>query len=216
MKRNVYSYANARKKIAAAKSIKKKRFKKHMQRKEIKKVVRSISEKKYITFQATGSIDNATGVQLSLLDIPQGDTDSTRDGDQLYLRSIYFKAELAVGDNTNFVRCTVFQWFPTLTGIPALTDIYLAGHSLVLSPINHDKRFNFRVLYDKVWNMRNVFNPTEYVEIYLNKRFRRYIQYVGGATAIADNRIFMIWSSDSGAAPHPTVNYDMKVNFSDL
>lgn len=184
-------------------------------KKKVRRVIRQTAEKKYLAYSASAvGVDSAGTAMLSLLDVPQGDLDSTRDGDQLFLRSIQLNFSISLGDTTNFVRVILFQWFPTLTGLPPVASILLDTSRPWLSPYNHDQRFNFRIFHDKTYCLDTLNNEISR-RMFLKSKFRRHIQYVGGATAVAANRIFALFISDSGAAPHPALQYSGKTNFTD-
>lgn len=195
------------------KSFRRYRYKKFV--KKVKAIANKAGEKKFFATTSGGfqGVD-WTGTITSISDISQGDTDVTRDGDQVYIRSLEFSWEVSVGDTYNIVRLLVVQWFPATT--PAVTDILLTNGSNdgVLSPYNHDSRFQFKVLYDrKIHVNTDMPNRSLKFRLYKNFRYRR-IQYIGGGTT-GQNKIYIIKISDSGAAPNPTMANFGKLNFSD-
>lgn len=171
------------------------------------------AEKKF--FQVTGTsvaIDENGGV-VNISDISQGDTDITRDGDQLLVRSIELACSFVVADATNLMRLLVVQWMPQ--GVPALSDVITStgGPLACLAPYLHDTRYQFRVLYDKRVAV-DTYNPIKIIHKRLIRIPIRKIQYVAG-TNVGNNKIYAMFISDSAAVSHPTVNYQFKLNFSD-
>ena len=79
-----------------------------------------MAEWKHHAVDVSGAVSTSLGIN-SLTDIAQGDTDITRDGDQLYMGSITFFKQWINADNVNTCRFIVFQWFPATT--PVGTDI---------------------------------------------------------------------------------------------
>lgn len=196
---------------------------KHMPKKakqNLKRNLRTLGEKKYNVFSYFGTVTN-TGDILDLSNITQGDTDLTRDGDQIGIRSIEVNAQ-AYQDNTvstpslsNIIRVVVFQWFPTTTPTPG--SIFNTTMEPALAPIvayNHDNRFNFRILYDKKFVL-SLNGPTVvYNRKYILKGFREKIQYSAG-TITGSNKVYACYVSDSSAGNHPVLAATFKINFSD-
>lgn len=191
------------------------RFKQKRFKKFIKRVANMGAEKKYFYVTSGGpqTVDS-TGSITSVSDISQGDTDITRDGDQVYLRSIEFVWEADVADTFNQVRFIVVQWYPPTT--PVVSDVLIGtGTTTFFMPYNHDKRFNFKILYDRTVTVDTNTPSKLSRKIQVIRGFRRRIQYLGGATD-GTNKIYVLKISDSGAASHPLVDNYFKLNFSDM
>jgi len=177
-------------------------------------VQRYLGEKKYSASYTNVSVSSAGNV-FGLTEVTQGDTDQTRDGDQLTLTSLQLRWQAIIGDTANYVRVIVFQWLansvPTINSV--LLSLPLGGE--VLSPYNHDTRYVFRVLYDKTVLLTNVGKPSsEVYDVRLIKFPRNRVQYEAGGTT-GTNKIYCITLSDSGAVSHPAVNMYWKTNFKD-
>lgn len=142
------------------------------------RVLRVAHEKKYIELSTTfgtpaTSSGAATGAPftVALTNIAIGDTENSRDGNQVYLRSLDIRLRAIVNPEysafgtaaptnpwstagawfNDKVRLIIWQWFPMddpTTGAPSLQDTILQA-ATTLSPYNHDNRKNFRILYDK-------------------------------------------------------------------
>lgn len=198
----------------------------------------TIGEKKYLPINFGGffAVSSSGTGPTNLSAVTQGDTDTTRDGDQITLRSLEFNwsAEIsyvaASPDPSNKVRCVIFQWFPN--SVPVVADVFLttfATTAWTMTPYNHDKRFMFRILYDKViqlnltytWNGASMIaTPSDntYSNIHrvrISKFPHRKVQ-MEGTTTVGTNHIYVTFLSDSSIVSHPEAVYISKLNYSDL
>lgn len=177
---------------------------------KVKKVINKVAEKKYFTvIQPSVGVDN-TGAFAQLGAVTQGDTDTTRDGDQLYIRSLQVKGQVTAGDTTNLLRVIIFQWFLPTT--PTATDLLLSN--VVDSPWNHDNRYLFKVVVDKSYSLATASNAAQTINWRISKGFKRKCQFNGGTT-IGTNKFWIFTISDSGGVPNPSVSYYTKLNFTD-
>lgn len=178
--------------------------------------ISSRAEKKYYDRALTGQAYDWAGSIVSLTNIPQGDTDVTRDGDQVYLRSIRMSGDIVIGDTTNVARLIIFQWYQDAT--PAYTDVlssvYQGTVNAVNSPYHHDGRRQFRVLYDKRFVMDSDDGIVLFDTGYLRPAKRK-INFNAGGTD-GENEIFMLALSDSGAVSHPSFNFVCRTTFNDM
>jgi len=203
------------------------------QRREVTNLIHRNQELKYFaTVASAGAISSTMGLATSNFDVPQGDTDQSRDGDQLmWCGHIDFHMQMvngqgATGDIYNNIRLILFQWHPNTT--PAALDVFIAGPSGgpdVYSQYNHDKRQMFTILWDKnfttVGNASAATSPnTNFVTTGIKKfripltKAQKKVQYSGGTTS-GTNRIYLAFVSDSALATHPTLAYTTKIVFRD-
>lgn len=162
-----------------------------------------------------------TGAFYELTDVPQATTnatDTTRDGDQVYIRSLDIRGWVVVNATAgyNLLRVLVVQATSFLTGPPINSNILLTPVTYgLLSPYNHDNRFNFKILYDKVFAVDITWRNKVPFRFRLNKKFKqRKIQYSAGAANAGTNRLFLMFISDNGVDP-PRVDFASKFNFGD-
>lgn len=185
---------------------------------KVRRVVNSIAEKKYLVTTSGGPQNvDYSGTVASISDVPQGLSDSGREGDQIYLRSIEFSWQAFIGDTFNVLRLIVFQWYPPTT--PTVADIILAtavgSTDIVFAPYNHDKRYNYKILYDKTVSLDAVkANTSGVIRKYIIKGFKRHIQYEATGTT-GTNKIYILKASDSAAVSHPQMQNYHKINYSD-
>ena len=141
------------------------------------KVLRSKTETKYWDVSASASAVTDLGTIYDLNFIPQGDSDSSRDGDSITAMSYQLRYSLAVGDNTNLVRLVVFQW-KDLNSAPSPGQIlpYTSSTLAVHAPYRHDTKPMFKILADKVVILDND-DDIAYGKIFISRGFFRKIQF---------------------------------------
>lgn len=182
---------------------------------KVKRVISTVAEKKYWAFHNSQTVGSA-GFLLHLSNIAQGDTDVTRDGDSLYVKSIQLNMVFALADTYNQCRVIVFQWHPLAdlaTATPLLSEILVDTATPTISPFAHDTRNSYRILADRMVIL-DADNPYKSFKILITKGFTRKIQYVSGST-FAQNNIFCFIVSDSGVAPNPNFVWSGKINYLD-
>lgn len=170
-----------------------------------KAVVRAGSEKKVFTVTSQDSTVDVAGVVQSISDIPQGDTDVTRNGDGIQLRSINFRWQwdLSTGSSPFGVgRLIVFQWLEDDTSFtPTVFDVLFNTTVDHLSPYNHDTRYSYRILYDKttVINARVAVGGVTYAttvrsgskNVMIRHGLHKIVQF-NGSTTTGHNKIYII------------------------
>lgn len=194
----------------------------------IKRVATLSSEKKYHLAQSSGPqpvID--TGDITCMTQILQGDSDTSRVGDQLTIRSIEYKFNAFLSTSATapaVLRFLLIQWFPRVVNTASPPNIAdnilfdgLTNSENYLQPYYHDNRNQFKVLLDKtvVVGLDAKVNPITY-HGYITKGFRRRVQYYAGAFDDGNNQIFLIKLSNiaTGSNPPSFTNY-IKINYSD-
>jgi len=185
---------------------------------KVQSALNNIAEKKYKPNSVAATAIDFTGALGDVTaSIAQGDTDLTRDGDQLWTRSFEFNYNLIGADSTNCIRVLIWIWKPTST--PVITDIIAYGNGTVaapLSPYNHDRRGDFFMLYDALHSLdlNGKSSVSKKVIIFKIPRALRKAQFVN-QTTVGSNHVYFGVISDSGAATHPTITYNYKLNFTD-
>lgn len=202
----------------------------------VHRVLTKTAEKKFlinkvgtgVTGDAPLAVDNV-GVQFYVTNIPIGDTQNEREGNEAIIRSVELGYTLRMG-GTNFqnntVRCFVYQWVQASTGSePTLTDVMeddtsgvTGGYLAPMSAWNHDKRFSYRILYDSGPMVLSVAGRSAVSHhLHLKKFPRRKVLYEQGDTdgSLATNHIYVAFVADTSSSI-PTVSYYTKLNFSDF
>lgn len=191
------------------------------QKTTVKRLISNTQEKKhYLLTDATGINQSTVATLTKLSTIAQGDTDTTRDGDRLTLKSLRFSATISNSDTYNRFRVILFRWNPDDSTAPVVGDILqnTAGNLLdVLLPTHLDKASNFHVIHDRTYTTAG---NAENAAIGINKTFygkrlgSKTIQYNAGGTTGFRN-VWMLTVSDSGAAAHPYIYYTSLLKFTD-
>lgn len=147
-----------------------------------------------------------------------GTSDIQRIGDRIRLTSLDFRYTLIHSDGTNFTRIILFQWKDDDSNYtPVVNDVILAGGNALVSPIRHDQRKAgmINVLMDRVHSQSDSgSNAAIFRRKFFTRGFGREVQFING-TQKGVNNIYMLTISDSGAAPHPTLDAFMRLNYTD-
>lgn len=187
--------------------------------KAVKKIIQSQAELKYFTFfQAPTGISNAGSLVGTPFDVPNGTTDQERVGDSITLTGLLdFRYSMVALDTSNVVRVIIFQWRAQSYAsplAPTVTDILFTSN--YLSHYNHDQRKNYNILYDKMHQLNGNGSSASYpltnngiITVHKRvslKRAAKKIHYIGGGLQ-GQNRLFILFISDSSALSHPSVSY---------
>lgn len=208
----------------------KRKFKKHTKqekkiysiaKKAATKIVKAIPEKHYFDTVINNTIDSSGSIfDLSL--IPQGDTDTSREGDRVRMTSIQWRGQAYNADTSNVLRFVFFQWLMD-DGVdtPQVSEILQAtmvgNPYAVYAPYAKDYAgYKFAVLYDEILctsqngDANNIFSFN--FPIKKNKKITPNIQYVA-ATTSGTNKLFVMVISDSGAITHPSAIGVFRIRF---
>lgn len=153
----------------------------------------------------------------SCVDISQGSTGSTRDGDQLYLRSIYWTGEITKNASATdtHVRLVLFQWRPSRYQAPDQNALFSDTSHQYWSPYLTDNIAggNLRILADRKITLKAEV-PSRLFKIFVTRGFYRNLAYSAGTTT-TDNKIYALWISNE-ATNTPIIASKVMVNFSDI
>lgn len=181
-----------------------------------KGVITNTAEWKHHSATTTGTVSTSFGI-VDVSAVPQGDSDLSRDGDQLTLQNMQMIHNWSNGDDNNRVRLVVFQWFPNT--VPVVGDILDTTIGFVPDyPIKSDARDSFKILFDTTTTLNaaytggTVFSPTRKTTL---RNMKKKMQFAN-ATTIGSNKIYTAWMSDSSVAPHPGIQVYTRLNFIDL
>jgi len=169
-----------------------------VQRKQVKKLVQDPMEHKFFTANFS-PVMGITSAPQSLSLIAQGDTDSTRDGDSLTLKSMYLSGVLEKNAAdlraTQYIRIVLFQWHPnSLNIVPTAAQLFLtdppSGTINYNSYYIKDNRDQFTILFDRTYLLTGLIaggnsTTTSAVKFKANislKRCKKHLQYNAGAT----------------------------------
>lgn len=203
---------------SAATASKRARYVKPAVKRFVKRQFKKRIERKFVT---TDGADNPwTTRQIHKLTMPTVGTGDAgnRIGDRIRLTSIDMRYTLIHSDGTNFTRLIFFQWKPDANNYaPQVGDILPTGISDMNVPVKHDlaKGGQLNVLYDKVHAQSETGSTAAiFRKKFFTRGFGRDVQFTNGATT-GTNQLYLLTVSDSAAAPHPTLDYRFRVNYTD-
>lgn len=193
----------------------------------VKKQINNDVETKFHEERYTTNPDNSalSANQLfRITNIAQGQTDSTRIGDEVKPTSI----RVRIASQTNLadpelavLRAVLFQWHPDSVRDPPSFDEILMTPSLATvyapqSELNHDQRKQFSVLADQMWTINK--NGAENA-IHLNtlkSRKMRKLQF-RNASQDGNEHIYLLIVSDRNIlSAEPIVRVSARVNYTDM
>lgn len=188
------------------------------QKQQVKDMMLSNTELKYMMFYVNAAGPNATAVVTPSTTIPQGDAQGERIGDSLRFHHAILRGNVTCADSTNVVRVIFFLWRPnSALAAPVaadLLDLGPAGIIDVLSQHNYLKRDLYKIIFDKVYDLtlsgyNRVIDFNEKIQI------KGRSDYGTSAGGNATNTIYVLYLSDSAAAPNPTLNLNLQTFYSD-
>lgn len=203
-------------------------------------------EKKYLVRDQTSTgfishLNPTTPVVHTLLSTSQGTTDlGHRVGDRIKIRSLRIRMLIRVNQasgagynyyNTGLTqnaRVVIIQFKTatnTIAGL-AFRDCFMTNSVSgigtewnTMSVYDHDRRKEFRVLYDKIHNISSDTHQKKYIKIFIKKFWTRQIQYEGGGSSPRFGEIMLGVTSDVfpdvGMTEYPKMFYLSKVNYKD-
>jgi len=191
-------------------------------------IMNSRQEKKFFSIYATrfAPPTGTVATNFSLSEVTQGDGDTNRDGDQFYVTSIQMKYHYlgnpAYSTNVQYVRIILFQWTDSIASatVPSIQAILLdvsSNDAAVVSPYNHDTRYNFRILYDKTHGIglaSTTMPPQTFNEsVIITKGFTPKVQLEATGTG-GTNKFYMLITGTAATNPG-ILSVHTKVNFKD-
>lgn len=188
------------------------------QRSQVKRLVTRQQEIKAID---TGVLQSPTAAGIvSVLNMPaQGDSLSTRDGDEIVVKKLQFRLNMIIADTTNIVRLVVFRWADDNTlaaNIPTPNQ--------VLQTLSATSFYNYTTyrdgqmvpIYDRTWALSSGGDQDKFVKgsIYGKKLGKKKIIF-DAAVITGNDQIYYMLISDSVGAPHPSVGGNFRMTYTD-
>lgn len=187
---------------------------------QVRRIIARQQELKTFVKGAVGVSNSNVPTIVSLTDIPLGQTDNSRIGNHVHLKSLAGWFHFIAGDATNTMRCILFKWKENDTyNTPTAAQILANGPTGapdVFSSYNRDSPGNFTILKD--WYM---IGSTGTSSPFLIQKKQLSIKLTGKAQFWSDvgttgtNKIYLMFISDSSAVTHPSVSYNTEVGYSD-
>lgn len=183
-------------------------------------------EKHYHDHSASTSV-SYSGSAIDISQVTVGDTDSTRSGDRLTIKSIHVRGNCYVADTGgNLIRVMLIQCLRTDSStIPQVSNEILQSTvaGTVFAPFGSYAKdfagYTWVPLYDTTLAVSDTGMNLQQFEIKIKpKDFKRkakpYIQYEGGAVT-GVGKIYLVLYSDSSAVTHPILNHWSRIRFID-
>lgn len=145
-------------------------------------------ERKYIDVTVNESIAAGGGATETLLNaISQGNTSTTRIGNKITMESIAWKLRfMATGAETGWLIRVMLVYDRKPAGALATWEtVCTANAVLSLYTVTGNARGRFQVLYDKIFNMRDVAR-VQYLKGFINLKGKKGDYSLGNAGTIAD------------------------------
>jgi len=170
---------------------------------------KNVEFKHYTLITQTFLLSSAIGQFNLLTGIEEGNDVADRQGRQIIVRSIQMYGVFYRADTTNICRLALVQEIENSASL---------GSDLWVTPSVNSLRKNetlgkYRVLWDKRINMDTETSQT------LFKSFTKMnikVKYNAVDGAPIKNNIFLVGLSDSTAATHPFISFDVRVYYTDM
>lgn len=187
--------------------------------KTIKRVMHSEAEHKFASVQGSASLTAAAIVALS--DIGQGDLDTTRDGDELIIRSLewrWFSYSQTLTNPGTVARVILFQWHPRIAGgaVPTTASVLQDTTNWFTSPYTHDTKSEYTILHDSnlICHDSTTYNRLHQLKrTIIRSKFSKKMRFEAGGTD-GYNKIYCLFASTDVTYPIG-LYYNLKVNFID-
>lgn len=172
------------------------------------------SEKFKLDTTVSVNPDNSSGSVIHLTGAASGDTDSSRTGNSIFVRSLYCRFRIdkhASATNTNVRILLVVNKQQVADTAPAITDVLESVDTT--APLNNATVGRFSILWDRTFNVNSVSQPTYNTQLY--KPMKLHCRYNGTAgTDIQKNGIYLLIFSNE-ATNTPAVNGLFRVSYHD-
>jgi len=182
----------------------------------VKKMLDKAQEIKFYDESGTVSL-STSGSVFCVSDLAQGDTDITRDGDKIVLKSMQLRGTMTLADTSNIIRIIVFQWFPVDTASDPTADDILqtTGTFGIVSAYQHDQRNQYHILADRTYTLTTASQPYRHWQIKIPFKYvKKQATFLAGGVYGA-NHIHILMISDSAAVADPTCSFYSRIYYTD-
>lgn len=179
------------------------------------------------TLTESGSTSVSTTPYFQIMNlISQGDTATSRDGNEIFMTTFDLRIQLVGADATNLVRIMIYydrqfnNTNPTTAGLAVPLDTLSINNS-IYAQHNINSRKRLKWIFDRTYSL--ITNTTDQTDKYqrhisIHKKIKMPTIYTGNAGSLADiltGGLILAIVSDSSAVTHPTFTYSAKLNFRD-
>lgn len=176
-------------------------------------------ERKHFDDQTTATVQSETPILHPLAIVLQNATGTGRNGDQIKTlgsRLSYLIKISASAASTQF-RVLLIQDKQCNGALPAAGDVLedVTVTDAMVSPINLDNKYRFRILHDKVHQLSISGNQSVYVRRQIKHMFKvRYDATAGAITDLTSNNLFLMLIS-SETTNTPVITFHHRLRFVD-
>lgn len=152
---------------------------------------------------------------LSTLNTPsQGQTDITRIGDSIKVQNLVIRGSIAVGGAANSLRMMILWDSQAKSSVTSDVLQYVGSVYAPFSPKNYDKRFQTKILHDKVYTL--VPNSDSALRIFdLVIPIDQHTQFEGGTSTINTGALKILLISATTVPSAPSVTYQARISYTD-
>lgn len=185
----------------------------------IKKTMMKTAETKFWDFNVDLNPD-VNGIIVPLTDVPQGDTDVSRDGDQLRILKYSHRLSVIPADTSNLVRVIIFRWnVMSSYKAPLTTDLLAIGGAPVATiptanyVFDNQRQRQFTILSDRLYPV--ALNGPAILARYQKKSMKGLPINFEASTVNAKGKLYLLAISDSSATAHPRIVGNTRIIFND-
>lgn len=184
----------------------------------VKKVIGYTKDRKMVEQSLTTSVSTAgAAFEITGL-VVQGSTDQTREGAEIYMKSLYIDAFMLAGEEYNIMRMSVVRWRKQGVASPVMTPLF-NGIPGVTGSWDTDR---WEIIYDKSVGLstNSVDATTGAATTPVPRKFtakipiKRKVHYEQ-TTGTGNQQIIYLLQSDSGILPNPGIDGIMTIRFVD-
>lgn len=177
----------------------------------VNKLLRGVEKKFHDVQPISQTPTNTTGVVLNITDLDEGDTSSTRTGEKVTCKSLYFKGEIAKHASATSTKVRIFLARQKNNQVPAINGILQSG--TINAPYNVEFKKLVEVFNDRTFIV-DATTPKIQYNYMIPKEFQ--ISFSGAAgTDLGSNSVYLCMIS-SEATNTPTVSGYSRMLYTDL
>lgn len=179
-------------------------------KKEAVKAIRSTMELNYYDDLTNGTFSQDGTILDLTIPIAVGDTEKSRDGREIDLKSILIRFDCIHDDSTNVVRMILFRWMAP--GDPTAAQVISSNNSIYapISPLNEENTKHIQVLYDDLFATTTNSDAATVGKIY--KKLKGKAVWASSAGAGSKGHLYLLVVSDS-ALSGPSMRIYSRVRY---
>lgn len=167
-------------------------------------------------------VDSSTatsGAVVHFNGIAQGDSDQTRDGNSVLMKSLLVRGNIVTNGNATSTRCRVIFFIDKQQigdTTPAQSDILDPDLNQMVAPLNNQTVGRFTILSDKRYSLNLILaGASTSTEYSFFTRLQKHARFNGSAaTDIQKNGVYMLFVHDQPTHT-PTLHYSSRLKYVD-